>query len=122
VLEQIMADKQRPALQSTRCELTVLFADIRNFTHFAEQHQPEAVVDLLNQYLDLMVGILFQYQVAQQLSLITSASTKTTCGHPSSSCMALVQQPYSNPHYFLAAKAASSRAAASRCTSGLTWL
>jgi adenylate cyclase len=62
VLEQVLADKQRPALQSTCCELTVLFADLRNFTLFAEQHQPQEVVDILNQYLDLMVGILFQYQ------------------------------------------------------------
>jgi adenylate cyclase len=62
VLEQVLTDKQRPSLQSTRCELTVLFADIRNFTRFAEQHRPEEVVEVLNQYLDLMVGVVFAHQ------------------------------------------------------------
>ena len=62
VLEQILTEKQRPVLQSARRDLTVLFADIRNFTRAAEQLQPEVVVEVLNQYLDLMVDILFQYQ------------------------------------------------------------
>lgn len=62
VLEEVMTSRHRPALQSTRRELSVLFADIRNFTRFAEMFQPEEVVDVLNQYLDLMVGSLFAYQ------------------------------------------------------------
>jgi PAS domain S-box-containing protein len=62
VLEQVLGLKHRPALQSARRDLTVLFADIRNFTRFAEMHQPEEVVEVLNQYLDIMVEILFAYQ------------------------------------------------------------
>jgi PAS domain S-box-containing protein len=62
VLEEVLTSKHRPALQSTRRELSVLFADIRNFTRFAEMFQPEEVVDALNQYLDLMVGSLFANQ------------------------------------------------------------
>jgi len=62
VLEQVLADKHRPSLQSARCDLSVLFADIRNFTRFAEVHRPEEVVEILNQYLDIMVDILFRYQ------------------------------------------------------------
>jgi PAS domain S-box-containing protein len=62
VLEQVLADKQRPSLQSVRRDLTVLFVDIRNFTRFAELHQPEEVVEVLNQYLDIMVDVLFKYQ------------------------------------------------------------
>jgi PAS domain S-box-containing protein len=62
VLEQVLTDKQRPSLQSARRDLTVLFADIRNFTRFAELHQPEEVVEVLNQYLDIMVDVLFKYQ------------------------------------------------------------
>lgn len=62
VLEQILADKHRPSLQSARRHLSVLFADIRNFTRFAELHRPEEVVEVLNQYLDIMVDIIFKYQ------------------------------------------------------------
>jgi adenylate cyclase len=40
----------------------VLFADIRDFTAFAEQHPPEQVVDVLNAYFDVMVHVLFEYQ------------------------------------------------------------
>jgi len=62
VLEQVLADKHRPSLQSARRDLTVLFVDIRNFTRFAELHQPEKVVEVLNQYLDIMVDVVFKYQ------------------------------------------------------------
>jgi PAS domain S-box-containing protein len=62
VLAQILADKQRPSLHSARRQLSVLFADLRNFTRFAESRQPEEVVEVLNQYLDVMVSIIFEYQ------------------------------------------------------------
>ena len=62
VLEEVMSFKHRPALHSIRRELSVMFADIRNFSRFAEMFQPEEVVEVLNQYLDRMVESLFAYQ------------------------------------------------------------
>jgi adenylate cyclase len=62
VIAQVLADTDLRSLRSVRREVTVLFADIRNFTAFAERHQPEAVVDILNEYLELMVHVLFEYQ------------------------------------------------------------
>ena len=62
VLEQILNTQQRPSLESARRDLTVLFADIRSFTPFAEMYPAEEVVDVLNQYLDLMVEIVFAHQ------------------------------------------------------------
>lgn len=62
VLEEVVGFKHRPALHSIRRELSVLFADIRNFTRFAELFRPEEVVEVLNQYLDRMVESLFAYQ------------------------------------------------------------
>jgi PAS domain S-box-containing protein len=62
VLQQVLSHQHRPALESARRELTVLFADIRNFTRFAEVHRPEEVVQLLNEYLDIMVEIVFAYE------------------------------------------------------------
>ena len=62
VMEQVLSDPDLRSLRSARREVTVLFADIRNFTAFAERHQPEAVVDILNEYFDRMVDVLFAHQ------------------------------------------------------------
>jgi adenylate cyclase len=62
VLEQVLAEEQRPSLQSVRRDVTVLFTDLRNFTSFAELYEPEEVVEVLNQYLDVMVGVLFEHE------------------------------------------------------------
>jgi class 3 adenylate cyclase len=45
---------------TVRKELTVLFADLRNFTPLAEKAEPEEVVDLLNQFLDAMTAEVFR--------------------------------------------------------------
>lgn len=42
-------------------EVTILFADIRNFTSIAEKMQPHEVVDLLNTYLGEMTHMVFRY-------------------------------------------------------------
>ncbi len=41
---------------------TIMFADIRNFTSYSEQHSPQHVVDLLNEYFELMVDIIFKHE------------------------------------------------------------
>ena len=43
-------------------QVTVMFADIRNFTSFSERNTPEEVVALLNEYFELMVDIIFKHQ------------------------------------------------------------
>lgn len=45
-------------LGGTRKEVTVLFSDIRDFTKFSEGHTPEEVVEMLNEYFEIMVGII----------------------------------------------------------------
>jgi adenylate cyclase len=42
--------------------LTVLFSDIRGFTQLAEKRSAEAVVQLLNQYFNQQVAIIFKHQ------------------------------------------------------------
>ena len=39
-------------------EVTVFFSDIRDFTKFSEGHTPEEVVHMLNEYFQVMVGII----------------------------------------------------------------
>lgn len=38
--------------------VTVLFSDIRNFTRFSENREPQEVVDMLNEYFTLMSGAI----------------------------------------------------------------
>jgi len=42
-------------------EVTILFADIRGFTNMAHQVPATNVVEMLNEYFELMVNIVFQY-------------------------------------------------------------
>ncbi len=39
-------------------QVTVFFSDIRDFTKFSEGHTPEEVVGMLNEYFEIMVGIV----------------------------------------------------------------
>lgn len=39
-------------------QVTVFFSDIRDFTKFSEAHTPEEVVEMLNEYLEVMVTII----------------------------------------------------------------
>jgi adenylate cyclase len=52
-------------LSGKRMEVTILFTDIRGFTafteHVSEEQGPEVVVQLLNEYMSLMVGIILMY-------------------------------------------------------------
>lgn len=42
----------------TKKNVTVFFSDIRGFTAFSEGHTPEEVVTMLNEYFEVMVGII----------------------------------------------------------------
>lgn len=54
------------ALSGKRLDVTILFTDIRGFTAFTEQacdeHGPEMVVQLLNEYMGMMVGIIVSFR------------------------------------------------------------
>ncbi len=41
---------------------TVMFADIRGFTSISERMAPQEVVNLLNEYFELMVDVIFKYE------------------------------------------------------------
>ena len=43
-------------------EITVLFADIQNFTSLSEKMQPSEIADMLNDFFELTTNIIFEYQ------------------------------------------------------------
>ncbi|MFZ5944789.1 MAG: CHASE2 domain-containing protein [Bacillota bacterium] len=49
-------------LGGTRKEISVLFVDIRGFTPLSEKAQPEEVVFILNEYLNLTAQSIFKYE------------------------------------------------------------
>ena len=59
--EAVLGDPSLFQLGGTRRYATILFSDIRNFTPFAEAHEPEQVVAVLNEYFTEMVRIVFRY-------------------------------------------------------------
>lgn len=62
VVEEILADPENPLVSAgTRRDVTILFADIRNFTGLAETLPPEEVVELLNRFFDRMTGLVFEH-------------------------------------------------------------
>jgi adenylate cyclase len=60
--EEILKNPELLALGGRRQAVTVLFADIRNFTSMSETMAPEAVVEVLNTYFTEMVDLVFHYQ------------------------------------------------------------
>lgn len=60
--EEILKNPDLLQLGGRRQPVTVLFADIKDFTAMSEQMAPEAVVEVLNIYFTEMVDLVFKYQ------------------------------------------------------------
>jgi len=58
LVQQVIQDGKELILEGERREVTLLFSDLRNFTHFAEQTRPEEVVHILNIHFGSMVKII----------------------------------------------------------------
>lgn len=56
VAEELVRHPEALGLGGRRAEVTVLFADLRGFTSFAEREEPERVVTTLNAYLGRMAN------------------------------------------------------------------
>src|SRR5205823_156570 len=58
VVEQLINDPGSVQLGGVRCEVSVLFADIRGFTGISERFEPEEVVSILNSYLSCATEVI----------------------------------------------------------------
>lgn len=61
VVRQMLENPESFKLGGVNQNITVLFADVRGFTHLAEHAPPEQVVQLLNQYFSAMSDIIFAH-------------------------------------------------------------
>jgi adenylate cyclase len=62
LVNELIENPQLARLGGERREVTILFSDIRNFTGFAEQHSPEEVVAILNEYLGAMTDVILKWK------------------------------------------------------------
>ncbi len=61
VVEQLMTEPERLAFSGETREMTFLFTDIQGFTSLTEQTAPDALVKLVNTYLDEACGIVMAH-------------------------------------------------------------
>lgn len=61
VVDELLRDPEKLTLGGEKKSVTILFADIRNFTRLSEQIAPETVVELLNSYFDAMLEIVYKH-------------------------------------------------------------
>ena len=62
VADEVLKDSSKLALGGIRRKVTILYADIRDFTGIAEASRPEMVVGLLNTFFGEMVQAIFDEQ------------------------------------------------------------
>lgn len=60
VLEKILKETKSTSFQGEKRKITVFFSAIRNFAKITETAPPEELVSVLNEYFNLMLGIVFK--------------------------------------------------------------
>jgi adenylate cyclase len=60
VMDSVLDSGQLPTLSGDRRRITALFCDIRGFTRMSENMRPEEVVQILNEYFERVVDIVFR--------------------------------------------------------------
>jgi adenylate cyclase len=62
VLDRIVREGKLPELKGERRHVTILFADIRDFTSMAEAKRPEEVVEILSEFFARMVAVVLRHR------------------------------------------------------------
>ncbi len=62
IVNELISNPDMARLGGERREVTVLFSDIKGFTTFSEQHSPEEVVAILNEYLGAMTDVILRWE------------------------------------------------------------
>jgi len=61
VVEMVAANPQEVKLGGVSQKVTILFADIRNFTSLSETLPPEKIVEILNEYFTRVTDVIFDH-------------------------------------------------------------
>lgn len=61
VVDEMLASGEEIKVGGQRRDISVIFVDIRGFTPMSERLQPEEVIEVLNEYLDICTKAVFQW-------------------------------------------------------------
>ena len=61
VVAAVLSGDESHVLKPTRQEVSIVFSDLRNFTHFSETSEPEEIMAMLGDFHALYGEIIFQY-------------------------------------------------------------
>ncbi|QYR23448.1 adenylate/guanylate cyclase domain-containing protein [Paenibacillus sp. sptzw28] len=61
VVDEILASGEDAKVGGERRDISVIFVDIRGFTSMSEKLQPEQVIQILNEYLDICTKAVFKW-------------------------------------------------------------
>lgn len=81
IVDQILKERGALKLAGEKKEVTVLFSDIRGFTAFSENHSPEEVVTVINDYFETMSKVITDFggtldkYVGDQIMAVWNAPT-----------------------------------------------
>jgi adenylate cyclase len=62
LVDEMIRNPEMAHLGGQKREITVLFSDVVGFTTYSENHQPEEVVAILNEYLGAMTDIVLKWE------------------------------------------------------------
>ncbi|MCC6874345.1 MAG: GAF domain-containing protein [Sandaracinaceae bacterium] len=62
IAQQVLSGKVEVKKGGESRFTTVLFSDIRGFTNMSEAHDAQTIVDMLNEYFERMVEVIFKYE------------------------------------------------------------
>jgi class 3 adenylate cyclase/CHASE3 domain sensor protein len=61
IADAVLSGDAPVTLESTRRNLTILYANIRGFTSMSERVEPEELIDALNEYFAVMTDVVFRH-------------------------------------------------------------
>jgi adenylate cyclase len=61
VVSAVLSGEESHVLKPTRQEVSIVFSDLRNFTHFSETSEPEEIMSMLSDFHSRYGEIIFQY-------------------------------------------------------------
>lgn len=62
VVNEILSSSEDIKVGGERKEITLMFVDIRGFTPLSEKMEPEEVIEILNEYLELCTQAVFEFE------------------------------------------------------------